>query len=264
MLKPNIFHSPDEGGSGERNTTIKYVFEGKESDFDISNPDQNEEAKKLIEMGMLHKKKMHGIAETEKKAQQYDVWENQLEAIRNGSDPEDFINAIQLSTNLKLTLEEKKQIEEGEEGTDLFDKVMKRIDKVEDAQKNVYWEGKIENAHNKLIQKYNGKDGLPVYDIAAIEDYCNKEGFMMKDVVKQYEMAYREINSREIIETLAKGKSDRKRQLAADRKMAQTEDGNSPGVLFDEKPIDVKDKSYSQLANEEAQKNIAKGESVYE
>jgi len=269
MFRDRVFYHPEQGAGG--NTVITWKFDGEEKSYDISDPEQLKEVTKDIELGNLHKKQQAKMAEELKavksKAELYEQFEEMMQGVRDGSvEPNRLVQAINTATGLELTLKDKEAIAEGtffDEDSKMIGKLYKEIEslkkEVKQSQADVYWETKRDATHTKLKDKYNGVDGMPVYDPDEVERYCKQEGIFRKDIEKQYETAYKEMNAKAIIDAEQQTIKKKEQELARKRDAALSSEGS-----FDFGPgnVKVEGKTYHQLAVEAARIAREQGVSI--
>lgn len=259
-----------EEGTGAANTTISFKFDGKDMNYDISDPDQLKAVVNDLQLGNLHKKKEKEMAETlrnvQSKADMFDKFDKWMESIRSGADPEPFINALQDSTGLKLSIGEKEAIRDGYFDDDdrisgLFKEITNLKSELKKTKTENYWQQKSETAHLKFGAKYDGKDGLPPYDAVEVEKFCRDKGLMLADIEEQYELAYQLMNKDKISEASVERQKKKEQETA--RKRDYTGSGDGHGFNFNDAPVSVKGKSYSQLAAEAAKTLREKGVPIF-
>lgn len=251
----DLYH-PEQGAGS---TVITFKFDGEEKSYDLSDPEQHKEAVKDIELGNLHKKQQHKMAEELKavksKAELYEQFEDMMQGVREGRiEPKRLIDAISLGTGLELTVKEKEQIASGDffgEDSKMVEKLYKEVESLKDeikkSQADVYWETKRDATHTKLQSKFSGGDGKPAYDPEEVEAYCKKEGIFRKDLERQYETAYLEMHDKEIREAELKAAQKREQEKLRKKDAFLS---NDDGYDFSPGEVKTDGKNYNQLVEE--------------
>ena len=227
-----FYHPDDDSGA----VKIGYKFMGEEGELDLTDPEQYNKAKALIEKGLLYDKKMHELGELKRKAESYDTWAEFLEGVRTGEISKDeLINTFE-KYGIKLTAQEKKALEDDiEYGTDdARDPILKNVqNELQELKKKVQdYELKemalqIKQAHDILTKKYDGRDGMPKYDPDEVAKYAAENGIYSPDPVRQYELAYFDMNREAILKAKEQGVTEKKLKQMQKRERAFVESGET-------------------------------------
>ena len=251
---PLTFYHPEDGSGA---ASISYKFRGEDEELDLSDPEQYQRAKALLEKGRLYDEKMHEMAEIKRKAENYDTWADFLDGVRNGEiSTEELIKTFD-NYGIKLTSAEKKALQDDiDYGTDearpeIVNKLESKLNTVEKKLQELELEKlsvQIQNAHKVLSQKYDGRDGMPKYDSEEVAKYAAENGIYSPDPVKQYELAYYDLYRDQILEAQRKSVTESKLKQQQKREKAFVESGET-AFKFDGNKKNPKDMDINDIIN---------------
>ncbi len=240
---------------------FKYQGEVVES-LDPEVPEEMEQIVALGHKGIRMNKVDNEFAENKK---QLEYWNGMLANAKN--DPEAkqlLVDKIESHIGQPLTEQEKETIIDNFDGSEIVSGLKKEIEDLKKETKqnrDIQVGQEIKAAHAMNEEAYKGKDGYPVYDKKAIEEYLQKNPIYTPDITRNYQIAYEEMH-KEAIEEAKKthwvnSEKGRKQTI----KNAKTEDGSS---IVDTPPKEdvVAGKSWDDLANEHLAETKKSGESL--
>ena len=195
----------DQPNTGNGKVTLPYKWRDEEGELDLTDPNDFEKAKRLVNQGYGYEKGQQELkavksekAELEKSLE---YWNGLIDEANQTGDPSKVKAALEMS-GIKFDDNSSDQ-DIVDEGDKKYDELMKKIDSLEGALYTKY----TTDAHSQLEAKYN--DGnYPEYNRKEVEDFANKKG------IRDFEDAYTIMNKDEIIKMQLKQQTDDKKKLS--------------------------------------------------
>ena len=224
--------------SGNGKITIDWKWRDEEGQLDLSNPNDLETAKRLINQGKGYEKGQVELktvkSEKEQAEQQVEYWNQLIEDARDSGDPSKVAGALE-SVGVKLS---KKDSGDEEVIIDAGEQKIQELAKEIESLKNGMYNNWANDTHSQLEAKYS--DGnYPEYNRKEVEDYANKKG------IRDFEDAYFVMNKEDIMKVQAKANDDKgKKHADKIRNVASKEPGSG---TIPAKPIE-KYKDYGKAS----------------
>jgi hypothetical protein len=222
---------------GNGKITLPYKWRDEEGEFDLTNPNDLEQVKQLVNKGYGYQKGQEELkavkGELSRIKEQSDYWNAIIEEARDTDDSSKVAAALAM-VGVKIG---KKQSDEEilDEGDKKLDEMNKKIEMLETALYTKY----TTDTHSQLEAKYNnGK--YPEYKRKEVEDYANKRG------IRDFEDAYFIMNKEEIMKM---EKEEAQKTTKSHKKKIDQVASDEPGAgALPPKPVE-KHKNYGQASS---------------
>jgi len=204
--------------------TIPWKWRDEEGEFDLSDPNDLEKAKQLINKGYGYQKGQEELkdvkSELEKSQSDMEYWNGIIIEAEKTGDNTKIIAALEMSGLKWDKTDDVVTLDEGDKAmNDLVTKVQTLEKKLSDNENRQYntW---TDTAHTQLEAKYN--DGkYPEYNRTEVENFANKKG------IRDFEDAYYLKNREELQKMGTKDDKDKnKKHLDKIKKVASKEPGS--------------------------------------
>lgn len=223
-------------------------YKGETFKFDSENADDMKEMVRLVSAGLEYDKSAKGeLGNLRKELDQtkgyINKYNQRLNNIKAGTEPiDDFLNDLESLLGKKLTVKEKRDLaNEYEEDSAEINSLKKEIAELKKGFQNTQVDllsRDIQNVHNQLAAKYNGKDGFPKYSADDVQKYIDENELYGRDLGKLYEDAYSSINRESIVKAAREGALTR--GLREKREGVNLQNGGGRNLSLADKPIDIK------------------------
>jgi hypothetical protein len=209
----------DQPGEGKGKITIPWKWRDEEGELDLSDPNDLEKAKRLVNQGYGYEKGQQELkavkSDYTKAKEQIDYWNGLIEDAKDSGDTSRVLAALEMS-GIKVG---KIDADDDEAVLDAGDKKFKELEqkytKLEAALYNKY----TADTHSQLEAKYKDEK-YPEYNRKEVEDFANKKG------IRDFEDAYFIMNKEEILKAQAKEDKDKsKKHSEKINKVASIEPG---------------------------------------
>jgi len=208
----------DQSSKDNGKITIPYKWRDEEGEFDLTDPNDLEKAKQLINKGYGYQKGQEELktvkGELEKAKGERSYWNDLILEAEKTGDNTKVTAALEMS-GLKLD----KEADDGiiDEGNKEVKELAKKIESLEGALYTKY----TTDAHTQLEAKYgNGK--YPEYNRTEVENFANKKG------IRDFEDAYFIMNKEDLMKMEVKDDKDKnKKHLDKIKKVASKEPGSA-------------------------------------
>ena len=230
----------DQPGEGNGRIVIPWKWRDEEGELDLTNPNDLEKAKRLVNQGYGYEKGQQELkavkGNLEQAQTQIEYWNSLIEDAKESKDTSRVLAALEMS-GVKLSKTDSNDddiiLDKGDEK---FKELENKINSLEGALYNKY----TTDVHSQLEAKYgNGK--YPEYKRKEVEDFANKKG------IRDFEDAYFIKNKEELLKAqLKESKNTTKKHADKVNSVASKE----PGVGdLPAKPI-ARHKKYSQASGD--------------
>jgi len=227
----------DQSQEGKGKVTLPYKWRDEEGELDLSDPNDFEKAKRLINQGYGYEKGQQELkavkGNLEQAQSQLSYWNNLIAEAAETGDNSRVIAALEMA-NVKVNKQNDDDIVD--KSDDMITELKKEIQQLKDAF--VYT--KYEDMHSQLEAKYS--DGkYPAYNRKEVEDFANKKG------IRDFEDAYFIMNREELLKIEKETETEKKKKHDEKVKKAASKE---PGVAdLPPKPV-TKYKSYTKTSND--------------
>ena len=226
----------DQSQEGKGKITIPFKWRDEEGELDLTDPNDFEKAKRLINQGYGYEKGQQELkavkGNLEQAQTQLEYWNSLIEEAKESGDASRVLAALEMSgVKVGKNSDDDVVIDKGD---DLINELKKEIKQLKDAF--VYT--KYEDMHSQLEAKYN--DGkYPAYNRKEVEDFANKKG------IRDFEDAYFIMNKDELLKIEKEIEKDKKKKHEDKVKTAASKE---PGVSdLPPKPV-TKHKNYGKTS----------------
>jgi len=181
---------PSDDGKGK--IVIPWKWRDEEGELDLSDPNDLEKAKRLINQGYGYEKGQQELktvkGELVDYQKQLQYWDSLVEDAKETGDSSKVLAALEM-VGVKVNKAQKDDDDFlVDEGSKRLEEVQKKVDQLEQALYNKY----TTDQHSQLEAKYN--DGkYPEYKRKEVEDFANKKG------IRDFEDAYFIMNKDDIL-----------------------------------------------------------------
>ena len=200
--------------------TIPWKWRDEEGELDLTDPNDLEKAKRLINQGYGYEKGQQELKavknEYEKVKEQVEYWNGLIEDGKDSGDATKVFAALEMS-GLKM---DKINPDDPDAILDEGNKELKELTKKVESLEGALYSKYTTDAHSQLEAKYS--DGkFPEYNRKEIEDFANKKG------IRDFEDAYWVKNKEELMKMEVKDDKDKdKKHSAKVKKVASKEPGS--------------------------------------
>jgi len=225
---------PDETGK------VTFKYEGDVVDeLDWNIPGDREKIVQRAHRGIMYDKNADKFHAAVKRNDDFDkVME---EAGTSDEALAQLVGTIEGYIGRKLTVEEKVDIQDDVNTDELstnpvIKKLSEQLDQLNERikkgdERDLY--EKIDSTNKKLMDKYDGSNGYPKFEVKAVQKFIDENQFFLPDIAKNYEEAYLSLNREAIYEVERKGATDKETQRKKDIDDARSPKGG-PGGIQDE------------------------------
>ena len=189
-------------GEGNGKIVLPYKWRDEEGQLDLSDPNDLEKAKRLINQGYGYEKGQQELKavknELDTVKSQVEYWNGLIEEAKDSGDTSRVLSALEMA-GLKVS---GKKAEDDEFIMDESDKKMEELQKKLDRLEGALYAKYTGDIHTQLEAKYN--DGVhPPYNKKEVEDFADKKG------IRDFDDAYKIMHMDELMELKAKANKDK-------------------------------------------------------
>ena len=200
---------------------IPWKWREEEGELDLTDPNDLEKAKRLINQGYGYEKGQQELkavkGDYEKAQEQIDYWNNLIENAKETKDTSRVLAALEMS-GVKM---DKVDPDDDAAILDVGDKKFKELEQKIAGLEGALYSKYTTDAHSQLEAKYS--DGkFPEYNRKEIEDFANKKG------IRDFEDAYWVMNREELMKMEVKDDKDKDKNKGQSR----SKDGYGDGGLY--------------------------------